>query len=136
MTLSRRSFFTGLATLIAAPAIVRAESLMKLAPMEIIRTPAISMRMIGEYAVGDDNLISRLDVLYGSMYVRPEWTVKVISFDEYGRILAPTVKRQEQYITDAVIYGQSVTKYDPAGIRSIPLSELLIEARGDTNSHE
>jgi hypothetical protein len=33
----------------------------------------ISMRMITDYTVGTDQLITRLDVLYGYLYVRPEW---------------------------------------------------------------
>lgn len=35
----------------------------------------ISMRMITDYTVGTDQLITRLDVLYGYLYVRPEWSV-------------------------------------------------------------
>jgi hypothetical protein len=34
----------------------------------------ISMRMITDYTVGTDQLITRLDVLYGYLYVRPEWS--------------------------------------------------------------
>jgi hypothetical protein len=37
----------------------------------------ISMRMITDYTVGTDQLITRLDVLYGFLYVRPEWIVSV-----------------------------------------------------------
>lgn len=37
----------------------------------------ISMRMITDYTVGTDQLITRLDVLYGFLYVRPEWSVIV-----------------------------------------------------------
>lgn len=37
----------------------------------------ISMRMITDYTVGTDQLITRLDVLYGYLYVRPEWAVAV-----------------------------------------------------------
>lgn len=35
----------------------------------------ISMRMITGYEIGTDQLITRLDVLYGYLYVRPEWAV-------------------------------------------------------------
>lgn len=35
----------------------------------------ISMRMITQYAIGTDQSITRLDVLYGFLYVRPEWGV-------------------------------------------------------------
>lgn len=37
----------------------------------------ISMRMITDYTVGTDQLITRLDVLYGYLYVRPEWVVAI-----------------------------------------------------------
>lgn len=37
----------------------------------------ISMRMITDYTVGTDQLITRLDVLYGYLYVRPEWSVAI-----------------------------------------------------------
>jgi len=33
----------------------------------------VSMRMITAYDVGTDQLITRLDVLWGSLWVRPEW---------------------------------------------------------------
>ena len=37
----------------------------------------VSMRIVRQYAIGTDQLISRLDVLYGFKYVRPEWCVVV-----------------------------------------------------------
>lgn len=37
----------------------------------------ISMRMITAYAVGTDEAITRLDVLFGSLWVRPEWAAVV-----------------------------------------------------------
>jgi len=37
----------------------------------------ISMRMITGYEIGTDQLITRLDVLYGYLYVRPEWAVVI-----------------------------------------------------------
>ena len=37
----------------------------------------ISMRMVTQYAVGTDQEISRIDVLYGALLVRPEWAVAV-----------------------------------------------------------
>jgi hypothetical protein len=37
----------------------------------------ISMRMITDYTIGTDQLITRLDVLYGYLYVRPEWVVAI-----------------------------------------------------------
>ncbi len=33
----------------------------------------VSMRSIAAYAIGTDQIIDRLDVLYGFLYVRPEW---------------------------------------------------------------
>jgi hypothetical protein len=37
----------------------------------------ISMRMITDYAVMSDQFITRLDILFGSLCVRPEWVVTV-----------------------------------------------------------
>lgn len=38
---------------------------------------SIAMRMITQYAIGTDQLITRLDVLYGYLFIRPEWAVVV-----------------------------------------------------------
>lgn len=37
----------------------------------------ISMRFITAYDVKSDNFITRMDVLYGSLFIRPEWCVSV-----------------------------------------------------------
>ena len=37
------------------------------------RSTASSMRMITDYVVATDQMITRLDVLYGYKYLRPEW---------------------------------------------------------------
>lgn len=37
----------------------------------------VSMRMITDYVIGTDQEVTRLDVLYGYLYVRPEWAVIV-----------------------------------------------------------
>lgn len=37
----------------------------------------ISMRMITDYIMGTDQLATRLDILYGYLYVRPEWAVVI-----------------------------------------------------------
>ena len=37
----------------------------------------VSMRMLTDYFVGTDQLITRLDVLYGYLWIRPEWAVVV-----------------------------------------------------------
>jgi len=37
----------------------------------------ISMRMVTQYAIGTDQSITRLDVLYGYLWIRPEWAVVV-----------------------------------------------------------
>ncbi len=37
----------------------------------------ISMRMVTDYFIGTDQLITRLDVLYGWLWIRPEWAVVV-----------------------------------------------------------
>lgn len=37
----------------------------------------VSMRMITDYFIGTDQLITRLDVLYGFLWIRPEWACVV-----------------------------------------------------------
>lgn len=37
----------------------------------------VSMRMITDYFIGTDQLITRLDVLYGYLWIRPEWACVV-----------------------------------------------------------
>jgi hypothetical protein len=37
----------------------------------------VSMRMVSDYNVGSDAFITRLDVLYGYLWIRPEWAVAV-----------------------------------------------------------
>ena len=37
----------------------------------------ISMRMVTAYNIPTDQMITRLDVLYGYLWIRPEWVVAV-----------------------------------------------------------
>jgi hypothetical protein len=37
----------------------------------------VSMRMVTAYNVGNDQFITRLDILYGYLWVRPEWACVV-----------------------------------------------------------
>lgn len=37
----------------------------------------VSMRMVTDYFIGTDQLITRLDILYGYLWIRPEWAVVV-----------------------------------------------------------
>jgi hypothetical protein len=77
LTMNRRGFLTGIGALIAAPAIVRYGSLM---PVRGI-IQSVSLRPLSVYNVGADQDITRLDVLYGPVFVypflhvRPEWIV-------------------------------------------------------------
>lgn len=41
------------------------------------RYDGISMRMVHGYLMGTDQIASRVDVLFGSLFVRPSWTVAV-----------------------------------------------------------
>lgn len=43
----------------------------------------VSMRMVTDYFIGTDQLITRLDVLYGYLWIRPEWAV-VVADQTYG----------------------------------------------------
>ena len=37
----------------------------------------ISMRMVTAYNVTNDQFLTRLDILYGYLWVRPEWAVVI-----------------------------------------------------------
>lgn len=43
----------------------------------------VSMRMVTDYFIGTDQLITRLDVLYGYLWIRPEWAV-IVADITYG----------------------------------------------------
>jgi hypothetical protein len=107
---SRRRLLAGFgALLVAAPAIVRSTSIM---PVKAL-VDSISLREITQYDVGADQLVTRLDVLYGGMHVRPEWADLVvpspISLDEYSaRVLAPMIARMQQSVADAIMSKQEI----------------------------
>jgi hypothetical protein len=74
--LPRRRFITGLIGLIAAPAIVRASSIMSIWPYVAPADP-ISMRPLLKYEAWDGT-IDRVDVLFGYLdRIPPAWTVSV-----------------------------------------------------------
>lgn len=41
------------------------------------RFDGLSMRMLTAYIPGTDELVTRLDILYGSLFIRPEWCVAI-----------------------------------------------------------
>lgn len=65
MKLSRRGFFSGLAALVAAPAIVRVENIMHVVPTEILTSDGISLRKLTEYSVVDQKIFVS-DVINGN----------------------------------------------------------------------
>ena len=132
MQLSRRGFFSGLAALVAAPAIVRVESLMKLAPTEVLRP---TLREISEYLPLETGEITHIDVLYGAVSVRPEWTVlatpKILTLDSFSeRIIAPMAQKLADQVAKSIL--------DPPKLyqtpRMVGLSALLTEARATASS--
>ena len=72
MLQTRRGFIRGVGLLLAAPAIVRVASLM---PVRALPSEPV-MRMLTQYNV-NSQMIERLDVLYGYMWVRPEWVTLI-----------------------------------------------------------
>ena len=69
MMLERRSFLKGL---FCAPAIIKLAPLMRISTLPSEPT----MRMLMKYHL-DGDFVTRLDVLYSNLYVRPEWAVVV-----------------------------------------------------------
>src|ERR1700730_12826133 len=90
---SRRGFLTGLAaSLFAAPAIVRAASLM---PVK---------------ALAEGQLVTRLDVLYGSFHIRPEWALQcdISSINQ-------TTREADRLFTESNEFLQNInSQYDEA----------------------
>jgi hypothetical protein len=78
----RRKFLTGLVALVAAPAIVRISSIM---PVKAFVADAISMRTLTEYV--PDQLIYRLDILYGCLSPWPGWPI-IQPFETSGATVA------------------------------------------------
>lgn len=70
--MNRRGFLTGLTAALAAPAVIGSGVLMPL--RGIVMPRSVSMASLVEYvpAIG---AIDRLDILFGSMYARPEWAI-------------------------------------------------------------
>ncbi len=66
MNIDRRSLITGLISFVAAPAIVRVESLMKI-------------KVIDDY---EDICVKYLDILYGKLYIKPEWCITSFENDQ------------------------------------------------------
>ena len=65
MLSTRRKFFAFLAGAVAAPAIVKADGLMKIAGQKLILPDQLSLRELTAYQIGADQEVTRLDVLYG-----------------------------------------------------------------------
>lgn len=86
MILPRRSFISGLAAALAAPAVVRAANIMP------VRTPVLLrdavLRHISVYDVTQDQLITRLDVRYGYFTVRAGWIDCLGPEEEYNAAVA------------------------------------------------
>lgn len=72
--IERRSLLGLIGVAIAAPAIVRATSLMKIAPVRRLPHDQVSMRWLENYHFDADGY-NRVDVLFGSLRTRPDWRV-------------------------------------------------------------
>lgn len=102
MITSRRSFIAGIAAAFAAPAIVKASSLMPVKALEKVRYRT-------HYDVASDQLITRCDVLYGYLDVRAEWAADAIqlagiTMDEYTRrVVEPMVNRLAEQVADQIM---------------------------------
>lgn len=86
---TRRGFLTGTLALLAVPAIVRAEGLMKVRPTSVILPEyKFDRRVLGDYLIASDSLRVRVDVVYGRKLIRPP-NVKEFSLDEAKRVFGP-----------------------------------------------
>lgn len=92
MITSRRSFIAGITAAFAAPAIVKASSLM---PVRAI--------------IDRDELVTRCDVMYGFLDVRAEWQSNgSLSLDAYSkRILSPMMNKLAEQVANDVMEGKA-----------------------------
>lgn len=110
METSRRSFLGGLAVLVAAPAIVRAGSLMPVKVVDLYDT-----RCMLDYQVASDNFILRVDrcsrTLYrprtmrGSLQVISEKQARALGMPDFAFRLQPTHDVQ-RHVDICFAYGQ------------------------------
>ena len=95
--------------------------------------------VLTDYTILEEDPIQRLDVLYGYMSIRPEW---VFTLDEYStRIVQPMVVTLAKQTADAIMYGSGAVRHRYDGLQgllaeSIPLSQLVQDARGATSAIE
>jgi hypothetical protein len=90
MILARRSFLAGLgASLIAAPAIVRASSLMKVKPLRIAESLRVSLRAQVEYGTSYPIDVGMRLVMDGKEYVITHVTDSKTSLDYTNFCMEP-----------------------------------------------
>ncbi len=106
--IERRAFLTGLIAACAAPAIVKASSLMPLRGTRQLIVPARAVVLSGitEYFVMHDEVVDRLDVLYGYTQLRSEWTE--LKLDDYSkRILQPMITNLSNEVAWSIVNKQN-----------------------------
>lgn len=104
LILPRRSFLAGLGSLLAAPAVIKAESLMRVGNIDHILYP---MRGLVTYSIGTDSLIVRVDRANFPLNMRPrgpieqylteQQIIKLFTKEQLNSIL-PTELMQQKYI--------------------------------------
>jgi len=83
---SRRGFIASGLALLAMPAVVRAEGLMKVAPTSVILPEyKFDRRVLVDYHIVSDSLMVRVDVVWGRKLIRPP-NVPELSIDEAKKV--------------------------------------------------
>lgn len=70
--LTRRGLLRGLGGLLVAPAIVRAGSLMPIRAFGTSKEAQVQ-QLATNYSMVTDQLSTRLDIMWGYLYINPEW---------------------------------------------------------------
>lgn len=88
--LPRRKFITGLASLIAAPAIVRASSLMQIRSLKLTSLQIVNNEIgrLGDY---EFTAFDQLDILYSKLFIKPELALNLKDYNEL--IVKPMVQK-------------------------------------------
>jgi hypothetical protein len=83
---SRRGFLASGLALLAMPAVVKAEGLMKVAPTSVILPEyKFDRRVLVDYHIASDSLMMRVDVVQGRVLPRPPRVLEV-SLDEARKV--------------------------------------------------
>ncbi len=145
MTIGRRGFIAGLGALFAAPAIVQVSSLMpvrgvplyggrnNLLTIDMITREAVQMfkdsnaffQNIERYDAVSEHIETRLDVLYGSMKIRPEWGEMTVRLPNDYVVTGVETQNSFRVLNDAPLLARGEIQRSLGLVPELPASAAL-----------